>query len=88
MLVVGPDDRVTHRLSYAELDRPSTRCAWVLRAAALGVGDHVAVLMENRAELFRVVWGASTSPGRCPAENGKLYKRPLVERYRAGAPNS
>jgi hypothetical protein len=44
--------------------------------------------MENRAELFRVVWGASTSPGRCPAENGKLYKRPLVERYRAGAPNS
>jgi acyl-CoA synthetase (AMP-forming)/AMP-acid ligase II len=59
--VVDPDDRVTQRLSYAELDRRSTRCAWMLRAAGLGVGDHVAVLLENRAELFEVVWAAVRS---------------------------
>ena len=45
-------------LSYGEMEAGSNRVAHALRGFGLGVGDHVAVIMENRAEYFPVVWGA------------------------------
>ncbi len=44
--------------TYREIDDASTRLAHVLRARGLGVGDHVAVLLDNQPEFFDVVWAA------------------------------
>ncbi len=49
------------RLTYAELDDRSNRVANLLRARGLRKGDHVAILLENRAEFLEVAWGAMRS---------------------------
>lgn len=48
-------------LTYGRLDERSCRVANLLRSSGCEVGDHVAVLMENRLEYFEVVWGALRS---------------------------
>jgi acyl-CoA synthetase (AMP-forming)/AMP-acid ligase II len=48
-------------LSYAELEETSNRVAHVFADLGLGVGDHVAILMENELDLFPVVWAAQRS---------------------------
>ncbi|MCK9898433.1 acyl-CoA synthetase [Frankia sp. AgB32] len=45
-------------VTYGELEARSNQLAHALRSAGLGIGDHLAVLMENRTEYFEVVWGA------------------------------
>ncbi len=45
-------------LSFGELDARSNRVAHVLRDHGLGLGDHVALLLENGTEFFEVMWGA------------------------------
>jgi long-chain acyl-CoA synthetase len=47
--------------TYAELDERSRRLAWVFRDAGLGLGDHVAFLSDNTAEVFEVYWAALRS---------------------------
>ena len=54
VIVAGTGDTLT----YGELEARSNQVAHALRALGLGVGDHVAVLMENRVEYFEAVWGA------------------------------
>jgi len=54
-VIVAGDETV---LTYAELEARSNQVAHALRAFGLGIGEHVAVLMDNRAEYFEVVWGA------------------------------
>jgi acyl-CoA synthetase (AMP-forming)/AMP-acid ligase II len=44
--------------TYAELEDRSNRVAHLLRDRGLKPGDNVAILVENRAEYFDVVWGA------------------------------
>jgi acyl-CoA synthetase (AMP-forming)/AMP-acid ligase II len=44
--------------TYRELDEASTGLAHALRQRGLGVGDRIAVLLENQAEYFDVVWAA------------------------------
>jgi long-chain acyl-CoA synthetase len=44
--------------TYRDVDETSARLALVLRERGLGVGDHVAVLLDNQAEFFDVVWAA------------------------------
>jgi long-chain acyl-CoA synthetase len=51
-------DGAGHTLSYAELDARSNQVAQHLRSAGLRLGDHVAILLENRAEFLEVAWGA------------------------------
>ena len=46
------------RVSYAELDARSNRAAQLYRAEGLGVGDTIALLLENAPEYFDIVWGA------------------------------
>lgn len=53
----GPDQVLT----YGELEDRSARCARLFREAGLQPGDHVAVLMENRLEVFEVAWAAQRS---------------------------
>src|SRR5262245_13603714 len=48
-------------LTYADLEARSNQVAHLFRSLGLGVGDHVAVITENRAEYFEVVWGAMRS---------------------------
>jgi long-chain acyl-CoA synthetase len=57
-VVVGGSGKV---LTYGELEARANRVAYVLRARGLGVGDHVALLLENRVEFFEVMWGALRS---------------------------
>ena len=45
-------------LSYAELNDRSNRVAQHLWSVGLRPGDHVAILLENRAEFLEVAWGA------------------------------
>ena len=47
--------------SYAELDRRSNQVAQLLRARGLGVGDTVAIFMDNVPEYFALTWGAQRS---------------------------
>jgi long-chain acyl-CoA synthetase len=44
--------------TYAEIDAASARLARVLRDRGLGPADHLAVLVQNQAEFFDVVWAA------------------------------
>ena len=45
-------------LTYRELEERSNQVAHVFRAAGLATGDHVALALENRPELFVVAWAA------------------------------
>ena len=46
------------QLSYAELEEKSNQIAHYLRVLGLTRGDVVAILMENRPEVFLVAWAA------------------------------
>jgi fatty-acyl-CoA synthase len=59
-------------VSYAELDRRSSRMARALRSRGIGVGDHIAVLMENNRQFLEVVWAAQRSGLRYTAINSHL----------------
>ncbi|UPW08594.1 AMP-binding protein [Gordonia terrae] len=48
-------------MSYAELEAASNRIAHVFADLGLRVGEHVAILMENRLEMLPVVWAAQRS---------------------------
>jgi long-chain acyl-CoA synthetase len=57
-VIIGDDgDRAT----YAELDGASNRFARAARELGLGVGDTVALMVENGIEFFEVWWGALRS---------------------------
>lgn len=46
------------QVSYDTLDRRSNQIAQYLRGQGIGIGDTVALCLENRAEYFDIVWGA------------------------------
>jgi long-chain acyl-CoA synthetase len=48
-------------LTYAELDRRSREVARLLAAHGIGARDHVAVLMDNRADYLVAAWAAQRS---------------------------
>src|SRR3954471_21855753 len=52
----GPLDG--HRQTYRELDDRSAQLARVFQTQGLTRGDHVAVVLENRPEMFEVYWAA------------------------------
>jgi long-chain acyl-CoA synthetase len=54
-VVLHPSGQVR---TYREVDEASRRLAAVLQERGLGVGGHVAVLLENQPEFFDVVWAA------------------------------
>jgi acyl-CoA synthetase (AMP-forming)/AMP-acid ligase II len=48
-------------LTYAELEARSNQVAWLARCYGLRPGDGLAVIMENRPEMFDLAWGAQRS---------------------------
>jgi long-chain acyl-CoA synthetase len=50
-----------HTISYRQIDDESNRLAQFLRAAGLGPGDHIALLLENHPMLLVVAWAAQRS---------------------------
>jgi acyl-CoA synthetase (AMP-forming)/AMP-acid ligase II len=48
-------------LTFAELDAASNRCAHFLRSAGLRPAGHIALLIENSLDFFKVTWGAQRS---------------------------
>jgi len=48
-------------LTYGGLEAQSNRIAHLFRAAGLRRGDHVAFVLENRAEAFVIAWAAQRS---------------------------
>lgn len=54
-VVMHPHGRVR---SYRDVEEASRRLAAALRSRGVGVGDHVAVLLQNQPEFFDVVWAA------------------------------
>jgi fatty-acyl-CoA synthase len=59
VIVAYPDGAAV--MTYAELDDRSVRFARLLREHGLRPWGHVAVLMENRPEVFEVAWAAQRS---------------------------
>jgi len=57
-IIMGGSGRV---VTYAELDARSNRIAHLLRRHGLGVGSHLALLLENRVEFLEALWGALRS---------------------------
>jgi acyl-CoA synthetase (AMP-forming)/AMP-acid ligase II len=48
-------------LTYDQLDKRSNQLANLLRAQGLGVGDHIALFMENQIRFMEVAWAALRS---------------------------
>jgi long-chain acyl-CoA synthetase len=48
-------------VTYAQLEERSVRFARALRSLGVGVGDHIAILMENNARYLEVAWAAQRS---------------------------
>jgi acyl-CoA synthetase (AMP-forming)/AMP-acid ligase II len=48
-------------ISYRDLDERSNRGAHLFRSLGLKVGDHIALLMENRLEFMEICWAAQRS---------------------------
>ena len=59
-------------VTYAELEARSNQVAWLARRCGLRPGDGLAVIAENRAELFYLAWGAQRSGLQFTAVNWHL----------------
>src|SRR3954451_135472 len=57
IVMSGSGDVVTYR----ELEQRSARLARALRAAGLRPGDHIAMLLDNRAATIELAWAAQRS---------------------------
>ena len=66
-------------VTYGQLDERSRRFAQALRSRGLHVGDHIAVLMENRPEFLEVAWAAQRAGLYYTAINSHL--RPNEVQY-------
>ena len=57
-IIVGGSGEV---VTYADLEDRANRFAQLMRMRGLGVGDHIAILMENNARYLEAAWGAQRS---------------------------
>jgi long-chain acyl-CoA synthetase len=48
-------------ISYGELTTTANRISHLFREHGLRTGDHIAILMENRAEFLQICWAAQSS---------------------------
>ena len=48
----------SERVTFAELEARANQGAHLLRATGIGVGDHIAILMENRREFLEICFAA------------------------------
>ena len=57
-VIMGGSGAVT---TYRDLDERSNQLAHALRAAGLRTGDHLALVMDNRPEIYEVMWAGLRS---------------------------
>jgi long-chain acyl-CoA synthetase len=57
IVMAGSGETVT----YGQLEERSARLARALRTAGLQAGDHIALLLDNRAEMLELAWAAQRS---------------------------
>jgi long-chain acyl-CoA synthetase len=62
-------------VTYRELEERSNRLAHFFRASGIGVGDHIAILMENNIRYLEVAWAA---------QRAGLYFTAINNHLRAG----
>jgi acyl-CoA synthetase (AMP-forming)/AMP-acid ligase II len=48
-------------VTYAELEADANRGAQLFRSLGLQRGDHIALLLENHADFFKICWAAQRS---------------------------
>jgi acyl-CoA synthetase (AMP-forming)/AMP-acid ligase II len=48
-------------LTFAQLEAAANRNAHAMRSLGIGIGDHIAFMMENRLELMALAWAAQRS---------------------------
>ena len=48
-------------VTYAQLEERSVRFARALRSRGVGVGDHIAILMDNNRQFLEITWAAQRS---------------------------
>ncbi|GGC66165.1 acyl-CoA synthetase [Chelatococcus reniformis] len=53
--------RTGETVTYGELEARSNQAAQLFRSLGLKPGDHIAVLLENNARFYEVLWGAQRS---------------------------
>ncbi|WP_436795267.1 AMP-binding protein [Actinospongicola halichondriae] len=58
LVIVGNDDDGTGRRTFAQLEENANRFAQHLTSLGVGVGDHVALYLENRPEYLEAMLGA------------------------------
>jgi long-chain acyl-CoA synthetase len=59
-------------VTYAELDAASNQGAQLFRSLGLGIGDGIAIFMENNAQFFQICWAAQRSGLRYTAISSRL----------------
>jgi fatty-acyl-CoA synthase len=59
-------------LTYGHLESRSNQVAQLLRQRGVEIGDHVAIVMENRAEFIEVAWGCQRAGVHYTAVNSHL----------------
>ena len=59
--------------TYGEMEERSNRLAHLFRHEGLGVGDHLAILMENRAAFLETAWAAQRAGLYYTALNSHLH---------------
>ncbi len=59
-------------VSYGQLEERSLRCAQLLRGLGLGIGDTVAICMDNNPRYFELCWAAQRSGLYFTAISSKL----------------
>ena len=80
-------------VTYAQLEERSVRFARALRSRGVGVGDHIAILMENNRPFLEITWAAQRSglylhgDQQPPARRrGAVHPRRLRRRRPCGLP--
>jgi long-chain acyl-CoA synthetase len=68
-IIMGAEGSI---VTYAQLEARSNRVAWLVRDRGLRAGDGMAVIMENRPELFDLAWGAQRTGLQFTAVNWHL----------------
>ncbi|MBV8986339.1 MAG: AMP-binding protein, partial [Acidimicrobiia bacterium] len=68
-VVLGGSGETT---TYAQLEERSRRFANALRARGVGVGDHIAILLENNCAFLEVAWAAQRAGLHYTAVNSHL----------------
>ena len=65
------------KVTYGELEAASNQAAHLFKTLGLVVGDHIALLMENNADFFKICWAAQRSGLYFTAISNQLLEKEI-----------